>query len=307
MLVFGGRSAEHDVSRVTAVAVARALDPDRYEVVPVAITQRRALAPRRRGPRADRSRPGGAARPPSRSTGSRARAARRRGRQSRWRRARRRRRVPAAPRSVRRGRHDPGAARAGRPAVRRLRGRRLRGRDGQGDDEAGVRGVRAAPGRATSCCATARTAPRSRDRVERELGLPCFVKPANMGSSVGVSKAHDRAELDAAIDEALEFDEWIIAEEAVDGPRDRGRGARRRAAGGVGAGRDRPGCRVLHVRGQVRGRRGRAARPGAARRGADRRGAARSRSRRSRRVAARRWPASTSSSRRTAAGSSSTR
>ncbi len=39
MLVFGGRSAEHDVSRVTAVAVARALDPARYEVVPVAITR----------------------------------------------------------------------------------------------------------------------------------------------------------------------------------------------------------------------------------------------------------------------------
>ena len=38
MLLFGGRSAEHDVSRVTAVAVARALDPARYEVVPVAIT-----------------------------------------------------------------------------------------------------------------------------------------------------------------------------------------------------------------------------------------------------------------------------
>ena len=38
MLLFGGRSAEHDVSRVTAVAVAKALDPDRYEVVPVGIT-----------------------------------------------------------------------------------------------------------------------------------------------------------------------------------------------------------------------------------------------------------------------------
>ena len=38
LLLFGGRSAEHDVSRVTAVAVARALDPARYEVVPVAIT-----------------------------------------------------------------------------------------------------------------------------------------------------------------------------------------------------------------------------------------------------------------------------
>ena len=38
LLLFGGRSAEHDVSRVTAVAVAHALDPERYEVVPVAIT-----------------------------------------------------------------------------------------------------------------------------------------------------------------------------------------------------------------------------------------------------------------------------
>src|SRR5436305_14508621 len=38
MLLFGGQSAEHDVSRVTAVAVARALDPDKYEIVPVGIT-----------------------------------------------------------------------------------------------------------------------------------------------------------------------------------------------------------------------------------------------------------------------------
>src|SRR5687768_5942097 len=38
LMLFGGRSAEHDVSRVTAVAVARALDPARYEVLPVAIT-----------------------------------------------------------------------------------------------------------------------------------------------------------------------------------------------------------------------------------------------------------------------------
>ena len=38
LLLFGGRSAEHDVSRATAVAVARALDPEKYDVVPVAIT-----------------------------------------------------------------------------------------------------------------------------------------------------------------------------------------------------------------------------------------------------------------------------
>jgi D-alanine-D-alanine ligase len=54
-------------------------------------------------------------------------------------------------------------------------------------------------------------------RIVDELGLPCFVKPANMGSSVGVSKAHSRAELAAAIDLALSYDSWVVAEEAVSG------------------------------------------------------------------------------------------
>ncbi|MDQ1466753.1 MAG: D-alanine-D-alanine ligase, partial [Actinomycetota bacterium] len=54
-------------------------------------------------------------------------------------------------------------------------------------------------------------------RVVAELGLPAFVKPANMGSSVGVAKAHDRSELDAAISIAFDYDEWCLAEEAVVG------------------------------------------------------------------------------------------
>jgi D-alanine-D-alanine ligase len=53
------------------------------------------------------------------------------------------------------------------------------------------------------------------DRVAEELGLPCFVKPANMGSSIGVSKAHDRAELSDAVGLALRYDEWVVVEEAV--------------------------------------------------------------------------------------------
>jgi D-alanine-D-alanine ligase len=48
-----------------------------------------------------------------------------------------------------------------------------------------------------------------------ELGLPCFVKPSNMGSSVGVTKAHDMEELRDAIDYALTYDEWVVVEEAV--------------------------------------------------------------------------------------------
>jgi D-alanine-D-alanine ligase len=54
-------------------------------------------------------------------------------------------------------------------------------------------------------------------RLVDELGLPLFVKPANMGSSIGVSKARSLDELDAAIDLALGYDEWVVVEEAVTG------------------------------------------------------------------------------------------
>ena len=52
------------------------------------------------------------------------------------------------------------------------------------------------------------------DLLER-LTTPCFVKPANLGSSIGVSRAGDRAALAAAIRHALAFDRKVIAEEAV--------------------------------------------------------------------------------------------
>jgi len=51
--------------------------------------------------------------------------------------------------------------------------------------------------------------------IEQELGYPCFVKPANMGSSVGVSKAKNREELAAALDLAARFDRRLIVEEFV--------------------------------------------------------------------------------------------
>ena len=43
------------------------------------------------------------------------------------------------------------------------------------------------------------------DRVEREIGYPAFVKPANLGSSIGITKAHDRQSLADAIDTAASF------------------------------------------------------------------------------------------------------
>ncbi|RED63109.1 D-alanine--D-alanine ligase [Cohnella lupini] len=53
-------------------------------------------------------------------------------------------------------------------------------------------------------------------RDVEELGYPCFVKPANLGSSVGVSKARNREELIGAIEEALRYDRKVIVEEFVD-------------------------------------------------------------------------------------------
>jgi D-alanine--D-alanine ligase len=50
-----------------------------------------------------------------------------------------------------------------------------------------------------------------------DLGLPVFVKPANMGSSVGVSKAKTVEALRDAIDTALLYDEWVVVEEAISG------------------------------------------------------------------------------------------
>jgi D-alanine-D-alanine ligase len=55
-----------------------------------------------------------------------------------------------------------------------------------------------------------------RTRVEAELGFPCFVKPCNLGSSVGVAKAKTAADLDTAVAEAATYDPKVIIEEAVD-------------------------------------------------------------------------------------------
>jgi len=226
LLLFGGRSAEHDVSRVTAVAVARALDPARYEVLPVAITtdgqwlfadQARRLI--ERGPDA----------------------------------------LPAAlpvegePVSelgdlVASGEHgaaevDTATARSTLDAdvvLPLLHG--PYGEDGTvqgllelaGLPYVGAGVVGSAVGmdkvmmkRAFAACglpiATYASFRDGHDRVafaaqvEAEIGYPNFVKPANLGSSVGVSKARDRASFDAALDLALSFDEWAIVEEGIDG------------------------------------------------------------------------------------------
>src|ERR1700719_1189003 len=59
--------------------------------------------------------------------------------------------------------------------------------------------------------------------VRSKLKYPVFVKPANLGSSVGISKAHNRKELGPAIEEAAKFDRKIVIEQGVGGKREKAR------------------------------------------------------------------------------------
>ena len=206
LLLFGGRSAEHDVSRVTAVAVARALDPARYDVVPVAITTDGKWL------LADSARLAIEAGPAA---------------------------LPSAfPID---GEIAPAVGALDVDVVFPL----LHGPYGEDGTVQGLLELADLPyvgsGVVGSAVAmdkvmmkrafAADGLPYARSRafrdghdraalvtqVEAELGYPCFVKPANLGSSVGVSKANDRAGFDAACDLALGYDEWIVVEEAITG------------------------------------------------------------------------------------------
>ncbi|BAY92527.1 MULTISPECIES: D-alanine--D-alanine ligase family protein [unclassified Tolypothrix] len=57
--------------------------------------------------------------------------------------------------------------------------------------------------------------PKLCDEIESELGYPSFVKPANLGSSVGIAKVRSRQELEAALDNAASYDRRIIIEAGV--------------------------------------------------------------------------------------------
>ena len=230
LLLFGGRSAEHDVSCVTAVAVARALDPDRYEVVPIAITTEgewllagEARAALEKGATAlpvAFAVEGEPVRPPSGPAHQEI--------------------VPRSSVLTDAALAEAGGGLAPDVVLPLLHG--PYGEDGtvQGLLElaglayvgSGVLGSAVGMDKVMMKRAfTAAGLPQARyldlrdgrdraafaNRVERELGLPAFVKPANMGSSVGVTKAHDRAELDAGIALAFDYDETCVAEEAIAG------------------------------------------------------------------------------------------
>lgn len=213
VVLFGGQSAEHEVSCTTAAHVLAAADPGKYRITPIGISTEgewsiadEAAAALLRGPAALPSRldPGGRAVSPSAILGQA---------------------LDQPERTV---------------VLPLLHG--PMGEDGtvQGLLElanvayagAGVLGSAVAMDKAMAKqVLTAAGIPQARyrafaehqitaglpSRLADELGLPCFVKPANMGSSVGVSKAHDIDELHRAIEYALTYDEWIVVEEAIVG------------------------------------------------------------------------------------------
>src|SRR5246500_1103865 len=65
--------------------------------------------------------------------------------------------------------------------------------------------------------------PKKVERAVARLKYPVFVKPANLGSSVGISKAHNRKELGPAIEEAAKFDRKIVIEQGVGGNKQKAR------------------------------------------------------------------------------------
>ncbi|WP_009543226.1 D-alanine--D-alanine ligase family protein [Crocosphaera subtropica] len=57
--------------------------------------------------------------------------------------------------------------------------------------------------------------PKLCDEIEADLGYPCFVKPANLGSSVGIAKVRSHSELETALDSAASYDRRIVIEAGV--------------------------------------------------------------------------------------------
>ncbi|MGK7926810.1 MAG: D-alanine--D-alanine ligase family protein [Spirulina sp.] len=57
--------------------------------------------------------------------------------------------------------------------------------------------------------------PKLCDEIEEAIGYPCFVKPANLGSSVGIAKVRTRSELESALDNAASYDRRIIVEAGI--------------------------------------------------------------------------------------------
>jgi D-alanine-D-alanine ligase len=213
VVLFGGQSAEHDVSCTTAAHVLAAADPARYRITPIGIStdgewalaleaadalgRGPAALPSRLDPRGERLSPsvilGDAVDAPERTVV-----------------------LPLL--------HGPMGEDGTVQGLLELANVAFVGSGVLGSavamDKAMAKQVLAAAGIAQArhrAFAEHQLTPGLPGELANELGLPCFVKPANMGSSVGVSKAKSVEELRDAIDYALTYDEWVVVEEAISG------------------------------------------------------------------------------------------
>jgi D-alanine-D-alanine ligase len=198
VLLFGGRSAEHDVSCVTGAHVLAAADPDRYDVVPIGITHggrwvRAAAAADRLTAEGPEVQPADVLAEPDTVV------------------------FPVL--------HGPfgedGTAQGllemlGVPYVGTgVLGSALCMDKAMAKDAAAAHGLPQVRHLAFRDVDLADDFDGTMQRIAADLGLPVFVKPANLGSSVGVTRAVDLGELATAVKLALDFDEWVVVEEAV--------------------------------------------------------------------------------------------
>ena len=216
-VIFGGRSSEHEVSLVSAKAVIDALDPARYDVVPIGITRegRWISSPRALG--VLRFRTGSDAEPecvlvpePARQGLLLMNAQQ----------------VPVAPLDVVfplvHGTYGEDGTLQGLLELADVPyiGAGVLGSAVGMDkivqkqlfERAGLRVPKYLWERSLRCTAAPRDVIAA---VERRLRYPVFVKPANTGSSVGITKAHTRRELHAAMDLAAAYDRKVIFEQGV--------------------------------------------------------------------------------------------
>ena len=206
VVLHGGRSAEHEVSNVSAVHVLRALDPDRYDVVPVGITPEGrwvvnpaiagGVRPNELPPALDAT--GDEVALPDVTAGERTVV------------------FPVL--------HGPFGEDGTMQGLLEQLDVPYVGSGVLGSalamDKCVAKDVLAAHGIPQASYLALRDDEVGDDTVERvgrELGWPVFVKPANLGSSVGVTKVAGPAELAAALEHALGYDEWVVVEEAIVG------------------------------------------------------------------------------------------
>ena len=223
IVIFGGESAEHDVSCVTAAHVLRALDPQKYDVTTIAISRsgewmlaEGAMAALARGRDALPERLEAQGRPSSlgevmANAGATSGVS------------------PAAINTVVLPLlHGPMGEDGTMQGLLDLAHVAYVGAGVLGSavsmDKATTKRVLAAEGIAQpkfvalrEDAITGAAGAKSIGDAVAKLGLPVFVKPANMGSSVGVSKVSNREQMASAVEHALRYDEWVVCEEAIVG------------------------------------------------------------------------------------------